>query len=162
MNKSCFVEAYVYKGTKVYNVFDFTGYLHAFFKIFKLKNALLHNWGRISVTRIAVWLLQFFYNVAHGCYTNVVFSGNFVNLAGRNRLTCLNHWKNFAGCIVIFGVNPGVIKRVGTFGNFKEACTLFKSFWSKPRNFFKIFAACNLAVCIAVGNNFFSCSCVDT
>ena len=141
------------KGTKVYYITDFTSNLHAFLQIFKLQNALLHDRGWITVTRVAVRLLKFINNVVDCCFTDIIFFAKCLTGFIADFFTFFNCIVNFTGNIIVFRVNPGVIKRVRAFCNLKEACTLFKGFWTKARNLFQIFAACDFSVCVAVSNN---------
>ena len=73
MDETCFVESDVYEGTKVNDILDLSRYLHASLKVLKVYDTLLHYWGRVAVTRVAVWLCKFFCNVGNCCFANAVF-----------------------------------------------------------------------------------------
>ena len=143
------------KCTKINDVLDFSGNFHSFFQIFKLNDAFLHNWSRITVTRIAVRLLQFFYNIVQSRFADAVFFAQFPALCTVDFSAGFYNRKNLARNTVIFRVNPGIIKRIIAFCNFKESGTLLKRLRTKTRNFFQIFAVCNFSVCIAVFGDFF-------
>ena len=148
----------VNKRTEIDYILDFAGNFHAFFQVFKLEYAFLHDWCRVVFARVAVRFLQFFDDVVERSFAELVFFAKSLACFCADFVTGFYRFINFARNFIIFRVNPSVVERVFAFCNFQKACALFKSFRTKSRNFFQFLAAFDFSVYIAVGNDFFSCA----
>ena len=161
MNQSRFVQADVNESAEVNDILDFACYLHSDSQILELDDAFLHDWSRVSVSRVAVWLSKLFDDVVQRCFANIVFFAETFLQISRNLFSFFYIRKNLAGNIVIFRVNPGVVQRVRAFGDFQESRALLKGFRTKPRHFFEFLAAGDFAVCIPVSDDFLCSAHVD-
>ena len=91
------------------DVLDFARNFHAFFQVFKLKNAFLHNRCRVVFARVAVRFLQFFDNVVERCFAELVFFAQSLACFCADFFTGFYSFVDFARNVVIFGVNPSVV-----------------------------------------------------
>ena len=164
MHQAVFVQTDINECTEVNDVSDCTGELIAYMEVTDLKHITSQQCAFKLITVVSERLTDRIFNVLQ-C---IAVDAEFLNLFFRElcircaKLGNAAYFHDFSGCFIALRMDRSFIQRFITVLDAQEACTLCKCLRTELLDFQQLIAVRESAVLIAVVDDLFGCSTVQT